>query len=54
MKKSEFIKKFLSLGENDRAEIKSAWEDIYKGAIFRESLQEAEKMLLWIREAENG
>lgn len=53
MTKAKFKRLFISANTKEREQIKSCWEDIYKGAIFAESLQEAETVLLWIREAEN-
>lgn len=37
---------------DEREEVKRHWEDVYKNAIFPETLKEAETRLLWIREAE--
>lgn len=52
MKKSEFIKKFKSLSQEEKRQVKQYHETIYKNAIFSETLSTAEKCLLWIKEAE--
>ena len=42
----------FGLTEAEREEVKRHWTDIYKNAIFPETLAEAEEILLWIKEAE--
>ena len=54
MSKGEFIRKYKALGKYDRASVKSHWEGVYKNALFPETFDHAERVLLWIREAENN
>ena len=42
----------FGITEDERKEVKRHWEDVYKNAIFPETLEEAERILTWIREAE--
>ena len=51
MSKSEFLKKYRALSENEKQQIKNYYEDLFKGAIFIETLKLAEQRLLWMREA---
>ena len=51
MTKREFLNKYRALSEQSKQEIKKYYEDLYKGAIFMETLELAEQRLLWIREA---
>ena len=53
MTKAKFIRKYRKLNAEDRADVKAYWENRYKGAHFIETLDTAERVLLWIREAEN-
>lgn len=50
--KQQFIKKYNTLTPEQKQEAKQYHEDIYKSAIFPQTLATAEKCLLWIREAE--
>ena len=51
MTKSEFIKKYRALSDNEKQEIKQYYEELFKGAIFLETLEIAEQRLLWMQEA---
>ena len=48
MTKREFLNKYRALSEQSKQEIKKYYEDLYKGAIFMETLELAEQRLLWI------
>ena len=43
-----------NITEDEREEVKRHWLDVYKRAIFPETLAEAEEKLTWIREFESG
>ena len=53
MSKKEFIRKYRALTAAEKADVKAHWEDVYKHSHFVESLNRAETVLLWIREADN-
>ena len=53
MTKREFTKKYKALTAAQKAEIKTYYTDLMKGAHFVETFDLAEKCLLWIREIES-
>ena len=52
MKKHEFMNKYKALTAAERADVRNHWSDVYKGAVFVETMKEAERRLLWMKEAE--
>lgn len=52
MTKSQFIKKYISLSQEDKNAVKEYYENVLKTAIFTSTFEVAEKTLLWIREAD--
>lgn len=54
LNKNEFIKQYNMLTPEQKKEVKQFHEDKYKGAIFPDTLETAEKCLMWIKEAEEN
>lgn len=52
MGKTEFQRKYKELPSSLRKEVKEYHEKQYKQAIFPETLERAEQILLWIKEVE--
>lgn len=52
MTKREFMRLYKTLTAAERADVKKYWEDVYMHAIFPETLTDAERRLLWMKEAE--
>ena len=50
MTKQEFVSKFARLDARQQAEVMAYYEDVYKGAIFADTLAEAERRIAWMRE----
>lgn len=50
--KREFIKEYKKLPSEKKQEVKRYHEVKLKNAIFKDTFEQAEKCLLWIREAE--
>ena len=51
MTKKQFIARFSALTAAEKAEITAYYKNLYTTAIMAETFKEAEKRLLWIREA---
>ena len=52
MNKTDFQKEFKKLPVSVRKEVKEYHEQKYKQAIFLDTLERAEEILLWIKEVE--
>ena len=52
--KKEFIKQYKKLTPEQKKEVKQYNEEKYKNAIFEDTFIQAEKCLLWIREADEN
>lgn len=52
--KKEFIKQYKKLTPEQKKEVKQFHEEKYKNAIFENTFEQAEKCLLWIREADEN
>ena len=50
MTKQEFVAKYARLDAKQRAELMAYYVDMYNGAIFAETLAEAERRIVWMRE----
>ncbi len=50
MTKQEFVAKYARLDAKQRAELMAYYVDMYKGAIFADTMAEAERRIAWMRE----
>ena len=50
MNKQEFCAKFTSLNAKQQAELMAYWIDVYKSAVFTDTLSEAEQRIAWMRQ----
>ncbi|MBR1567276.1 MAG: hypothetical protein IJ649_11030 [Oscillospiraceae bacterium] len=50
MTKQEFIAKYVRLNATQQAELMAYYVDVYKSAVFPETLAEAERRIAWMRE----
>ncbi len=51
MTKREFIAKFRRLNDRQKKELMQYYVETYNGALFVETLAEAEKRIIWMRES---
>lgn len=54
MGKTEFVRKYRKLSEEEKKAVKRNLMERYRQAMFPETLEWAERRLLWIRYAEQG
>lgn len=50
MSKHEFCAKFARLNASQQAKLMAYWTDVFKGAVFADTLAEAERRITWMRE----
>lgn len=51
MTKQEFIARYARLNARQKAELLAYYEDVYRGAVFSDTMAEAERRIAWMREA---
>ena len=52
MSKHVFMRKYAALTDAEKSSLRAYYEDIYKGAVFSNTLAAAEIVLTWIYEAD--